>query len=234
MKDLREIIKTSIREYLNENISNDEQYIENHKDVINNYTHYKSGDKYYPKSVWAKWFLSQDRNSKEQIAYNVKNDKSLKNAFLSNWFDYYKKNTNNNISYNDFLNKEITVYRGETSRDIKYGEANGFTSYTPQIDLAKHFSRDGVGNIIELKIKPKNTFGMIGGVGNELEVLIPTKFSNDFMKEKLDDYFNYNSWVYNKLNDIELNKFGELENNKKYEEAIEFLTNCVKKYKQNT
>lgn len=217
-------IKT-LKDFLNE------EYIENYKEVIDNYTHYKSGDNYYPNSEWSKWFLSQDRKSKEQIAYNVKNNKTLKNAFLSNWFNYYKKSVNDNISYVDFLNKEIIIYRGETSRDIKYGEANGFTSYTPQIDLAKKFSRDGVGNIIELKVKPKDTFGMIGGVGNELEVLIPTKFSDDFMKEKLEDYFNYNSWIFDKLNDIEMNKFSELEDNKKYEEAIEFLINCVKKYK---
>jgi hypothetical protein len=221
---LREIIKTSIHKYLNE------QYIENSKDIINNYTHYKSGDKYYPKSEWAKWFLSQDRNSKEQIAYNIKNNKTFKNALLSNWFDYYKKTVNDNISYDDFLNTEIIIYRGETSRDIKYGEVNGFASYTPQKDLAKHFSRDGVGKIIELMIKPKDTYGMIDSVGNEVEILIPTKFSDKFMKNKLDDYSNWNVRVFDKLNDVEINKFSELEDNKQYEDAIELLMNYVKKY----
>jgi hypothetical protein len=221
---LREIIKTSIHKYLNE------QYIENSKDIVNNYTHYKSGDKYYPKSEWAKWFLSQDRNSKEQIAYNIKNNKTFKNALLSNWFDYYKKTVNDNISYDDFLNTEIIIYRGETSRDVKYGEVNGFASYTPQKDLAKHFSRDGVGKIIELMIKPKDTYGMIDSVGNEVEILIPTKFSDKFMKNKLDDYSNWNVRVFDKLNDVEINKFSELEDNKQYEDAIELLMNYVKKY----
>jgi hypothetical protein len=221
---LREIIKITIHKYLNE------QYIENSKDIINNYTHYKSGDKYYPKSEWAKWFLSQDRNSKEQIAYNIKNNKTFKNALLSNWFDYYKKTVNDNISYDDFLNTEIIIYRGETSRDIKYGEVNGFASYTPQKDLAKHFSRDGVGKIIELMIKPKDTYGMIDSVGNEVEILIPTKFSDKFMKNKLDDYSNWNVRVFDKLNDVEINKFSELEDNKQYEDAIELLMNYVKKY----
>ena len=227
MKDLKQFIKTTIREYLNE------QYIENPKDVINNYTHYKSGDNYYPKSEWAKWFLSQDRNSKEQIAFNLKNNSEFKNSLLSNWFDYYKNTVNDNINYSDFLNKEITIYRGETSKDVKYGEANGFTSYTPQKELAKHFSRDGVGKIIELKIKPKDTYGMIDSVGNEIEILIPTKFSDEFMKRKLDDYSNLNIRVFDKLNDDEINKFSELEDNKHYEDAIELLMNYVKKYKQN-
>jgi hypothetical protein len=227
MKDLKKFISTTIREYLNE------QYIEKPKDIVNNYTHYKSGDKYYPKSEWAKWFLSQDRNSKEQIAYSIKNDKSLRNALLSNWFDYYKNTVNDNINYSNFLNKEITVYRGETSKDIKFGEANGFTSYTPQKDLAKHFSRDGVDKIIELKIKPKDTYGMIDSVGNEIEVLIPTKFSNEFMKRKLDDYSNLNIRVFDELTNDEINKFSELEDNKQYEDAIELLMNYVKKYKQN-
>jgi hypothetical protein len=224
--ELRNFIKKTIRQCLNE------QYIENSKDIINNYTHYKSGDKYYPKSEWAKWFLSQDRNSKEQIAYNVKNDKTLKNAFLSNWFDYYKETTNDNISFDDFLNKEITVYRGETSRDIKHGEANGFTSYTPQKDLAKNFSKHGVGKIIELKVKPKDTLGMIDTVGNETEVLIPTKFSEVFIKKQLDNYTNRNIWVFDKLSDIEMNKFGELEDNKQYDEALELIIQYVTKYKK--
>jgi hypothetical protein len=227
MKDLKKFIATTIREYLNE------QYIENPKDVVNNYTHYKSGDKFYPKSEWAKWFLSQDRNSKEQIAYNIKNDKTFRNALLSNWFDYYKKTVNDNISYDDFLNKEITIYRGETSRDIKYGDANGFASYTPQKDLAKHFSRDGLSKIIELKIKPKNTFGMIDSVGNEIEILIPTKFSEDFMKKQLDNYTNQNIWVFDKLDDIETDEYAKLEDNKNYEDAIDLITSYVTKYKNN-
>jgi hypothetical protein len=224
---LRKFIATTLRKCLNE------QYIENAKDIINNYTHYKSGDKFYPNSEWAKWFLSQDRNSKEPIAYRIKNDKTFRNALLSNWFDYYKKTVNDNISYDDFLNKDITIYRGETSRDIKYGDANGFASYTPQKDLAKDFSRDGVGKIIELKIKPKNTFGMIDSVGNEVEILIPTKFSEDFMKKQLDDYINQNTWVFDKLNDIETDEYAKLEDNKNYEDAIDLITYYATKYKNN-
>ena len=225
--ELRKFIATTIREYL------DEQYVENSKNVINNYTHYKSGDNYYPNSEWAKWFLSQDRKSKEQIAYKLKTNNEFRNALISNWYDYYKNTTNSNINYDDFLNKEILIYRGETSRDIKYGEANGFASYTPQIELAKHFAKDGNNKIIELKIKPKNTYGMIDSVGGEIEILVPTKFSNDFMKSKLDDYINSNIRIFDKLNDDEINKYSELEDNQQYEEALELLMSYVKKYKEN-
>jgi hypothetical protein len=96
--------------------------------------------------------------------------------------------------------------------------------------LAKHFSSDGIGKIVELKIKPKDTYGMIDSVGNEIEILIPTKFSDEFMKRKLDDYSNLNIRVFDKLNDDEINKFSELEDNKHYEDAIELLMNYVKKY----
>jgi len=221
---LRKYISTTISEYLNE------EYIENSKEVINNYTHYKSGESYHVRSEWAKWFLSQDRNSKEQIAYRLKNNDNFKNALLSNWFDYYKETTNSNIDYNDFINKEITIYRGETSRDIKYGDAKGFSSYTTQVELAKHFSLDGIGKIIELRIKPKNTFGMMNSVGGEVEILVPTKFSEYFMKNQLDDYTNQNISVFDKLDDIEINKFSELEDNKNYEDAIKLIGGYVKKY----
>ena len=51
MKNLKIIIKNIVQQYLNE------QYIENSKDIINDYTHYKSGNKFYQKSEWANWFL---------------------------------------------------------------------------------------------------------------------------------------------------------------------------------
>lgn len=223
------LLKEGVRSSLNKV---NEKYVENSKDVINNYTHYKSGDNYYPNSEWARWFLSQDRKTKERIAYNLKTNEDFKNALLSNWYDYYKTTTNSNTSYEKFLNTPIIVYRGETDRDIKYGTAKGFDSYTTQIDLAKHFAKKGANNkIIELKIKPKDTYGMIDTVGNEVEVLIPTSFSEEFLKDKLNDYFNWNDWIYNKLTDVEINKLSDLEDNKEYELAIELLSKYIKKYK---
>lgn len=222
MKNLKIIIKNIVQQYLNE------QYIENSKDIINDYTHYKSGDKFYPKSEWANWFLSQDRKTKEHIAYKVKTNPDFKNALISNWYDYYKETVDPNISFDEFLNTEITLFRGETFRDLKYGPANGFDSFTPQIDLAKKFSHDG--KIIELKIKPKDTYGMMNTVGGEVEILVPTKFSDEFLENKFNQYMDLNSRIIDKLSNQEINMLSELINNKQYDKAFDLFVSYKEKY----
>jgi hypothetical protein len=205
----------------------DEKYIENSKDVISNYTHYKSGESFYPNPEWAKWFLSQDRASKEKIAYRLKNNPELRAALISNWFDFYRNQTSSNIDFEKFLDTDFTVYRGETSRDLKFGEAAGFASYTLDKSMAKHFANDGNGTVIELIVKPRNTYGMIDSVGAETEVLIPTNFSDGFMRKELDELLNNNMWVLDKLSNEQQEYLSELEQNKKFEEIIDFLRRVI-------
>ncbi len=207
-----------------------EQYVQNAGEIIDNYTHYKVGDQKYVNSEWAKWFLSQDRKSKDYIAYNLKNNKKLRDAMLSNWYDDFKKTTGSNITYDEFLNTEIVVYRGETSRDLKYGEATGFLSYTPQKELASKFAKDGGGRVIELKVKPKDTYEMIDSVGNEKEVIIPSRFSNEFIKDKFEQHVNNSMLPFEKFSEDEEKKWSELEQNDKYEELIEFIDQLKMKY----
>ena len=41
------------------------------EEIIEKFTHYKSGENYYPKTLWAGWFLSQNRKNKEFIAEEI-------------------------------------------------------------------------------------------------------------------------------------------------------------------
>lgn len=232
-KDIREFINKIKR--LNESFVNEEvlSYIpsEQSKKIINDYTHYKTGDEYYPKSQWARWFLSQDRKSKEYIARNIQKNPTFRNALLSNWYDKYVAETGHKISFDEFLETEIDVYRGETSRDIKYGQALGFDSYTPDIELAKRFARDGVGNVITIKVKPKDTYGLIDSVGNEREVLIPTKYSEEFLKNEWDMLTNDNIRYFDYLNDSETTEISILEKNKEFEKLITRFQELIEKYR---
>jgi hypothetical protein len=47
------------------------------------------------------------------------------------------------------VNKKIEIYRGQASRDLKYGKSFGFDSYTTDRALAEHFARDGNGLVIK-------------------------------------------------------------------------------------
>jgi hypothetical protein len=194
------------------------------KEIIGSFTHYKSGENYYPKTIWANWFMSASRKHKERIAREISGNNEFKNALLSNWYDNYKKETNKNLTFEEFLNKDIEVYRGQTSRDLKYGEAFGFESYTIDESLAEHFAEDGNGLVITKIVKPKYTYGLIDSIGNEREIIIPTKYSKEFLEKEWYDFSNENMKIFDNLSDKDINEFDELlEKSKNYEGAIEKL-----------
>jgi len=194
------------------------------KEIIESFTHYKSGENYYPRTIWANWFMSASRKHKERIAREISGNNEFKNALLSNWYDNYKKETNKNLTFEEFLNKDIEVYRGQTSRDLKYGEAFGFESYTIDKSLAEHFAEDGNRLVITKIVKPKDTYGLIDSIGNEREIIIPTKYSKEFLEKEWYDFSNENMKIFDNLSDKDINEFDELlEKSKNYEGAIEKL-----------
>ena len=196
------------------------------KEIITDFTHYKSGENYYPITQWANWFISQDRKSKEYIANSISNSNKLRNAFISNWYDDYKIK-NNDLTFEEFLNKDIEVYRGQTSRDLKYGQSFGFDSYTTDKSLAEHFARDGNGLVIKKNVKPKETYGLIQSIGNEKEVMIPAKFSDDFLQKEWYDLSNKNMKIFDNLSDKDMTEFDELENSKNYQGLIDKLKDML-------
>ena len=196
------------------------------KEIITDFTHYKSGENYYPITQWANWFISQDRKYKEYIANSISNSNKLRNAFISNWYDDYKIK-NNNLTFEEFLNKDIEVYRGQTSRDLKYGQSFGFDSYTTDKSLAEHFARDGNGLVIKKNVKPKETYGLIQSIGNEKEVMIPTKFSDEFLQKEWYDLSNKNMKIFDNLSDKDMTEFEELENSKNYQGLIDKLKDML-------
>lgn len=197
--------------------------LEEQKAIIEEFTHYKSGGKLLPRTKWADWFLGRSRKSKEGIREEIEANPKLKTALLSSFYDEYVKQTGENISYEEFLNKDIPVFRGETEGDVKAGKPSGFQSYTLTKDEAKAFSTTG--NIEETTIKPKDSLGLIQSVGAEREILIPTEYSAEHYEKAFNKLADENMQVFENLSkDSQLSKLLD-ENN--YKDALTELNRLI-------
>jgi hypothetical protein len=126
-----------------------------------------------PKSdLWRQWFHNADHKALPAIESEIRNNPELKDAGVSRLYDHYKQTTGDNISFNDFLNKDLKLYRGGNNR-----ASNSMASFTQDINKAKRF-----GNITKLTIKPKDTYGMLGDL-SEGEILVPSKNLTDLYNQ---------------------------------------------------
>ena len=123
-----------------------------------------------PKSVAEGWFIKADSSYKKKIVQLIVENDNLRSASLSLAYETYKELVNKNIGFNDFLNKELDLYRGDPEgKKFIESDITSFISYTPFEDMAKKF-----GKVITKKtIKPKETLGVLRQVG-EFEFLVPT------------------------------------------------------------
>lgn len=118
-----------------------------------------------PKSeVWRKWFHDADHKALPDIEKDILNNPELKDAGVSRLYDYYKKMTGDNISFEEFVNKDIELYRGGNTRS-----SNNMASYSVLERKAKRF-----GEVSKITVKPKDTYGMLGDF-SEGEVFVPAK-----------------------------------------------------------
>ena len=127
---------------------------------------------------YREWANNSNDDYKKYIYDDLKSGK--KEATLNIWYNTYKSSTGNyNISFEDFLNTPIKLYRA-TNIDEKEDYSNPFFSYATTRKMAERFL-DGVqrlnakrtGDIEEIEIKPIDTFGMFPS--DENEIIIPNK-----------------------------------------------------------
>lgn len=110
--------------------------------------------------------------------------------WLNNFHQQYKATTWENISLDEFLNKDITLYRGDkaTKRLDEW-----FSAYSLDRSVAERFAKKNNWTVTELKIKPKDTYWMYQE-NTEAEVLVPRKISNkdasNGIWELMDTYWN--------------------------------------------
>lgn len=112
------------------------------------------------------WFREDDKAYKQKLVDEIFFEKETLNAGLNVFYNNYVVHTEDKISFDDFLNKDITVYRGGGGALRN----EPFTSFTLDKKVADKF-----GNVKEFTIKPKNTLGSYQTTV-ETEVLVPKQF----------------------------------------------------------
>ena len=164
------------------------------REVIESYTHYTSlGGQKFVNSTWANWFVGEDVSAKQGIALQIDSDKQLQNALKSSMYDLWKESDdfdlglpNKDLTFEEFLNSDIKVYRGLSDRNIeKGGNFNelGFNSYTVSRDRATAYTNGDESRVLEIDKKVSDLVGATNIVGGEIEIIELTDFSDDFVND---------------------------------------------------
>jgi GNAT superfamily N-acetyltransferase len=206
------------------------EYVEEQeaRDIIESYTHYKSGNQKSPATRWAGWFQSVNAANKKFIVDDIQNDPKLRNAMLSLFYDVYKAEFNFNGTFNDFLNTEITLYRGITLADKKGVGQEGFSAFSTTKNRVMPYADEqalGKGQIKEIKIKPKDTYGAVNYIGGgEVEVLVPTDFKKETLKNDFNRLVELNISLFN---EEQLNYIEKLYDKEDYISGIAFAKSVI-------
>lgn len=120
------------------------------------------------------WFREYNSEYKPSIENSIITNPEVRNASLNIAYLAYKDKTNENLSYHEFVNKEIEIYRGGNFNMIK---EDVFVSYSFDKKIAKKFASETTNSRVEsLRIKMKDTLGSLQTTG-EAEVMIPRKYT---------------------------------------------------------
>lgn len=146
---------------------------------------------------YKEWASNSNNDYKEYIYNDLKNNK--KDSALNLWYNHYRLMTGNyDLSYEDFLNTPITLYRATNIKEDEDSN-NPFFSYAQNKRGAERFLSqvqnlygNRSGEIKEIQIKPKDTFGMIPS--DENEIIVPNnsyqkRISN--IENIVDELINY-------------------------------------------
>lgn len=109
---------------------------------------------HYDHDVWDKWYSKSLDPFRTQIAETLEADIKMRNAALNQMWDEYKHLTGQDIGFDEFLNKKIPLYRGETLDSQSQSEKALSFSLTPQ--TAEEFGE----RVLEIWLRPIDTLGM--------------------------------------------------------------------------
>jgi hypothetical protein len=119
-------------------------------------------------SVHTGWFRNEDKGMKQHLYNAIVNNDETRSAGLKVMYDTYVVQNDSKLSFKEFLNTDVTLYRGgDVTDDI-------FTSFSMDRHMAEKFGD----KITEIKVKPIQTLGSYQTIA-EAEVLIPKKLLED-------------------------------------------------------
>lgn len=119
-------------------------------------------------SALSGWFRNYDSNYKPEIEQVLITNPEVRNASMNIAHRVYQESTGEQIEFDDFLNKEIEVYRGG---NFSFIEKDVFISYSMDKKIAEKFAGNG-GQVKSITIKIKDTLGSLQTDG-EAELMIP-------------------------------------------------------------
>ena len=120
-----------------------------------------------PVNIHEGWFRNADVGYKIHIFNALLNNDDARSGTLKIMYDTYKIQTDSDISFEDFINTDISIYRGgDVTDDV-------FTSFTMVREIAEKFmSEYKIDKMVEIKVKPIQILGMCQPTA-ESEILVP-------------------------------------------------------------
>jgi SPP1 gp7 family putative phage head morphogenesis protein len=112
------------------------------------------------------WFRNADSDYKPRLERAIINNPELRNATLNIAYKNYIYATGDNITFEQFLTKDITVYRAGNVKN--FIDNDTFISFSFSEDAAKKFGD----NVVGFTIKPIDTLGSLLEIG-EAELMVP-------------------------------------------------------------
>lgn len=145
-----------------------------------------------PKGLASKWYSSADFLSKSKLENEILADDEIRNAAMSYFWHIFKnsyssKKYPNIKTFEDFLDTEMTMYRGDQAPLIY--DPSSKLSFSINESTANGFNA----NLGTIKIKPKDTIGNAGSTfTSELETFAPSEQTSWFKKtrEAFEDFYN--------------------------------------------
>lgn len=146
-------------------------------------------DKAIPHNYISGWFRNADSDYKPKILDLALSNKGVVNAMLNvayfnyrwqyeryseynkKWIPFPDVNQSGKLSFSEWVNKPITLYRG--TRGQRTVKSDLFDSYSPDINIAKKFAGND-GKVESIKIAPSQTLGSMFTNG-EQEILVLRK-----------------------------------------------------------
>lgn len=125
-----------------------------------------------PDNVWTGWVVNADSSYKPKIESAIVTNPEARNAAMNvawhNYNDYLATNGESPIGFNEFLNKPITVYRGD--RGQRTTNEDVFSAFSFSRSVAESFGS----NVTTRTIRPIDTLGGIQ-LNAEFEIMVSNR-----------------------------------------------------------
>ena len=147
-------------------------------------------------SLRQQWYTNEHFDAKNKIENAILANDELRNAAMNKLYHIYKKYVDSAMRFDDFLNSELTVYKGD-STPVIYGDEQKL-SFSFREEIAQSF-----GSVQSAKIIPKQTVGSVAtkSFENESEVFVDSALL-PYLKDTHQTFQDYYSGLTQKQQQI--------------------------------